>query len=53
MSPAVNWIRNVDPEVALDLIFGAAMYRMATWHGRLTPDDADAIVATVVWALAS
>jgi hypothetical protein len=29
---------------SLDLIFGAAMYGMATWHGRLT-DDADAIVA--------
>jgi hypothetical protein len=37
---------NVDPEVALDLIFGAAMYRLATGHAGLTPADADAIVAT-------
>jgi len=44
---------NVDPEVALDLIFGAAVYRMATGHGGLTPDDADAIVATAMRALAS
>ena len=44
---------NVDPEVALDLIFGAAVYRMATGHGALTPDDADAIVATAMRALAS
>ena len=43
----------VDPEVALDLIFGAAVYRMATGHGGLTPDDADAIVATAMRALAS
>jgi len=27
---------DVDPEVALDLIFGAAVYRMATGHGGLT-----------------
>ena len=44
---------NVDPEVALDLIFGAAMYRMATGHGGLAPADADAIVATAMRALAS
>jgi AcrR family transcriptional regulator len=44
---------DVDPEVALDLIFGAAVYRMATGHGGLTPDDADAIVATAMRALAS
>ncbi len=44
---------NVDPEVALDLIFGAAVYRMATGHAGLTPDDADAIVATAMRALAS
>jgi len=43
----------VDPEVALDLIFGAAMYRRATGHGGLTPVDADAIVATAMRALAS
>ena len=43
----------VDPEVALDLIFGAAVYRMATGHGGLTPHDADAIVATAMRALAS
>ena len=43
---------NVDPEVALDLIFGAAMYRMATEHGGLTPADADAIAATAMRALA-
>ncbi|WP_429420206.1 TetR/AcrR family transcriptional regulator [Nocardia sp. GAS34] len=44
---------NVDPEVALDLIFGVAMYRMTTGHGGLTPADADAIVATAMRALAS
>ena len=44
---------NVDPEVALDLIFGPAMYRMAIGHGGLTPTDADAIVATAMRALAS
>src|ERR1700722_6563907 len=44
---------NVDPEVALDLIFGAALYRMSTGHGGLTPADADAIVATAMRALAS
>jgi AcrR family transcriptional regulator len=44
---------NVDPEVALDLIFGPAMYRRATGHGGLTPADADAIVATAMRALAS
>jgi AcrR family transcriptional regulator len=44
---------NVDPEVALDLIFGPAMYRRATGHGELTPVDADAIVATAMRALAS
>jgi hypothetical protein len=44
---------NVDPEVALDLIFGAAMYRMVIGHGGLTPDDADAIVDLVMRALAN
>jgi AcrR family transcriptional regulator len=44
---------NIDPEVALDLIFGPAMYRMAIGHGSLTPADADAIVATAMRALAS
>ena len=44
---------NVDPEIALDLIFGAAMYRRATGHGGLTPVDADAIVDTAMRALAS
>ena len=43
---------NLDREVALDLIFGAAMYRMATGHAGLTPADADAIVATAMRALA-
>jgi AcrR family transcriptional regulator len=43
----------VDPEVALDLIFGPAMYRRATGHGGLTPADADIIVATAMRALAS
>jgi AcrR family transcriptional regulator len=43
---------NVDPEVALDLIFGPAMYRRATGHGGLKPADADAIVATAMRALA-
>ena len=44
---------NVDPEVALDLIFAPAVYRMATGHGGLTPDDADVIVATAMRSLAS
>jgi AcrR family transcriptional regulator len=44
---------NVDPEVALDLIFGPAIYRMATGHAGLTPADADAIAATAMRALAS
>ena len=43
---------NLDPEVALDLIFGPAMYRRATGHGGLTPADADAIVAIAMRALA-
>ena len=43
---------NVDPEVALGLIFGAAMYRRATAYAGLTPADADAIVATAMRALA-
>jgi hypothetical protein len=44
---------NVDTAVALDLIFGPAMYRRATRHRGLTPADADAIVATAMRALAS
>jgi len=44
---------NLDPEVALDLIFGPALYRRATGHAGLTPADADAIVATAMRALAS
>jgi hypothetical protein len=44
---------NLDPEVALDLIFAPAMYRRATGHGGLTPADADAIVAAAMRALAS
>ena len=44
---------NLDPEVALDLIFAPALYRRATGHGGLTPADADAIVATAMRALAS
>jgi hypothetical protein len=43
----------LDPEIALDLIFGAAMCRGAIGHGGLTPTDADAIVATAMRALAS
>jgi AcrR family transcriptional regulator len=44
---------NVDPEVALDLIFAPAVYRMMTGHGGLTPDDAEAIVDLAMRALAS
>jgi AcrR family transcriptional regulator len=44
---------NVDREVALDLIFGAAVYRMAIGHGTLSPVDADAIVATAMRAFSS
>src|ERR1700761_451078 len=42
---------NLDPEGALELIFGPAMYRRATGHAGLTPADADAIVATAMRAL--
>ena len=44
---------NVDPEVAMDLVFGPAMYRLAIGHGGLTATDADAIVTTAMRALAS
>jgi Tetracyclin repressor-like, C-terminal domain len=44
---------DVDPEIALDLIFGPAMYRRATGHAGLTPADADAVVARAMRALAS
>ena len=44
---------NVDPEVALDLIFGPTMYRKAIGHAGLRPADGDAIVATAMRALAS
>jgi AcrR family transcriptional regulator len=44
---------NVDPELAIDLIFSPAVYRMAIGHGGVTEDDADAIVATAMRALAS
>jgi AcrR family transcriptional regulator len=43
---------NVDRDVALVLIFGTSMYRRTTAHEELTPDDADAIVATAMRALA-
>lgn len=43
----------VDPEVALDLIFGAAMYRKSTGHAGLTPADADAIVSAAMRGLDS
>jgi AcrR family transcriptional regulator len=43
---------NVDPAVALDLIFAPAVYRMAIGHAGLTPDDADSIVAIAMRALA-
>ena len=42
---------DVDPAVAMDLIFGAAIYRMATGHGGLASADADAIVATAMRAM--
>jgi AcrR family transcriptional regulator len=42
---------DVDPRVAMDLIFGAAIYRLATGHGGLAPADADAIVGTAMRAL--
>jgi AcrR family transcriptional regulator len=44
---------NIDPDVAMDLIFGPAMYRMAIGHGGLTPADADTIVAIAMRALAT
>jgi AcrR family transcriptional regulator len=42
---------NIDPEVVLDIIFGAAMYRKATGHGGMEPSDADAIVNTAMYGL--
>lgn len=42
---------NLDPEVALDLIFGAAMYRKALGHAGTTAADADIIVATAMQGL--
>ena len=43
---------NIDPEVALGLIFGPPpMYRRAIAHAALTPAYADAIVATAMRAL--
>jgi AcrR family transcriptional regulator len=44
---------NIDPKVALVLIFGPPpIYRRLTAHAELTPDDADAIVAIAMRALA-
>jgi|SRR5947209_589345 len=43
---------DVDPEVVLDLIFGAAVYRIAIGHGTLTSADADVIVDTAMRTLA-
>lgn len=44
---------SLNPGLALDLIFAPAMYRLATGHAGLTPDDADAIVDVAMRALAS
>lgn len=42
---------NLDPEVAMDIVFGPAVYRRAIGHGGLTPADADAIVSTAMRGL--
>ena len=42
----------VDPEVAIDLVFGPAMYRLVAGHAPLDDAAADAIVAVAMGGLA-
>ncbi|MDT7592519.1 MAG: hypothetical protein QOH45_2050 [Pseudonocardiales bacterium] len=43
---------DVDPEVAIDLVFGPAMYRLVAGHAPLDDTAADAIVAVAMGGLA-
>jgi hypothetical protein len=43
---------DVDPEVAIDLIFGPAMYRLVAGHAPLNRRAADAIVDAAMRGLA-
>jgi AcrR family transcriptional regulator len=43
---------DVDPEIAIDLVFGPAMYRLVTGHAPLDDAVADAIVDAAVSGLA-
>jgi hypothetical protein len=43
---------DIDTEVAIDLIFGPAMYRLVAGHAPLNNASADAIVDTAMRALA-
>jgi AcrR family transcriptional regulator len=43
---------DVDPEVAIDLVFGPAMYRLVAGHAPLDDVAADAIVAVAMGGLA-
>jgi len=43
---------DVDPEVAIDLVFGPAIYRLATRHAPLDAAAADAIVDAAIYGLA-
>jgi hypothetical protein len=43
---------DVDPEVAIDVIFGPAMYRLVTGNGPLDAASADAIVDASLSGLA-
>jgi hypothetical protein len=43
---------DVDPEVAIDLLFGPAMYRLVAKHAPLDDASADAIVETAMRGLA-
>lgn len=43
---------DLDPEVAIDLIFGPAMYRLVAGHGPLNDASADAIVDAAMRGLA-
>ncbi|WP_433299293.1 TetR/AcrR family transcriptional regulator [Pseudonocardia sp. CA-142604] len=43
---------DIDPEAAIDLIFGAAIYRLVAAHAPLDDDAADAIVDLAVRGLA-
>jgi AcrR family transcriptional regulator len=43
---------DIDPEIAIDLVFGPAMYRLVAGRGPLDDSTADAIVDAALWGLA-